>query len=456
MNIVEYRRLCTEYPSLRSFFPVLEALHDNIVIVGKDGVILWVSSCFERNYGIAREAAVGRTTYDLAAERVFNPSVAALVLKTRRVVTLTESLRSGQMNIVTGVPVYDEDGELSFVVSYTIDPAYSLRLHDEYKKLQVRPPERNLPGGGVIYASSAMREALEKLRKVADLDMGVLITGESGVGKNVAARLLHHTGRRTGPLVEINCAGIPEALLESELFGYEPGSFTGARRRGKPGRIEQARGGTLFLDEIGEVPLHLQAKLLEVIQEKKFTKLGGDRPVEVDFRLVAATNQDLYALVRKKRFRSDLFFRLNTFPVHIPPLRERREDLFPLCDFFLGKTNAKYGTRKRFSPEARDLLRAYAWPGNVRELQSAVEQSVITAESNVILPENLPRHIAFNADGSAPACEDVRDLKAALQACERDIIRAAYRRHGTTVGVARALNISQPSAARKIARFVKG
>ena len=291
MNIVEYRRLCTEYPSLRSFFPVLEALHDNIVIVGKDGVILWVSSCFERNYGIAREAAVGRTTYDLAAERVFNPSVAALVLKTRRVVTLTESLRSGQMNIVTGVPVYDEDGELSFVVSYTIDPAYSLRLHDEYKKLQVRPPERNLPGGGVIYASSAMREALEKLRKVADLDMGVLITGESGVGKNVAARLLHHTGRRTGPLVEINCAGIPEALLESELFGYEPGSFTGARRRGKPGRIEQARGGTLFLDEIGEVPLHLQAKLLEVIQEKKFTKLGGDRPVEVDFRLVAATNQ---------------------------------------------------------------------------------------------------------------------------------------------------------------------
>ena len=140
----------------------------------------------------------------------------------------------------------------------------------------------------------------------------------------------------------------------------------------------------------------------------------------------------------------------------IPPLRERREDLFPLCDFFLGKTNAKYGTRKRFSPEARDLLRAYAWPGNVRELQSAVEQSVITAESNVILPENLPRHIAFNADGSAPACEDVRDLKAALQACERDIIRAAYRRHGTTVGVARALNISQPSAARKIARFVKG
>ena len=244
--------------------------------MGKDGVILWVSSCFERNYGIAREAAVGRTTYDLAAERVFNPSVAALVLKTRRVVTLTESLRSGQMNIVTGVPVYDEDGELSFVVSYTIDPAYSLRLHDEYKKLQVRPPERNLPGGGVIYASSAMREALEKLRKVADLDMGVLITGESGVGKNVAARLLHHTGRRTGPLVEINCAGIPEALLESELFGYEPGSFTGARRRGKPGRIEQARGGTLFLDEIGEVPLHLQAKLLEVYQTwRRQTCRGG-------------------------------------------------------------------------------------------------------------------------------------------------------------------------------------
>ena len=335
MNITEYRTLCAQYPSLRSLFSVMEALHDNIAIVGKDGIILWVSSCFERNYGISRDEVVGRTTYELEAERVFTPSVAALVLKTRRVVTLTETSQSGQLNIVTGVPVYDQNGDISLVVSYTVDPAYSLRLYDEYQNIlsagapheEKNPP---LPYGGVVYASAAMQEVLEQVRKVADLETGILITGEFGVGKNVVARLLHHAGQRSsGPLVEINCAGIPDSLLESELFGYESGSFTGARQRGKPGRIEQAHGGTLFLDEVGEIPLPLQAKLLEVIQEKRFFKLGAHKPTHVDFRLVAATNQDLRALVRKKRFRSDLFFRLSTFPLTIPPLRDRREDISP-------------------------------------------------------------------------------------------------------------------------------
>lgn len=194
MNITEYRTLCAQYPSLRSLFSVMEALHDNIAIVGKDGIILWVSSCFERNYGISRDEVVGRTTYELEAERVFTPSVAALVLKTRRVVTLTETAQSGQLNIVTGVPVYDQNGDISLVVSYTVDPAYSLRLYDEYQNIlsagipheEKMPP---LPYGGVVYASSAMQEVLENVRKVADLETGILITGESGVGKNVVARL---------------------------------------------------------------------------------------------------------------------------------------------------------------------------------------------------------------------------------------------------------------------------
>ena len=290
MNITEYRTLCAQYPSLRSLFSVMEALHDNIAIVGKDGVILWVSSCFERNYGISRDEVVGRTTYELEAERVFTPSVAALVLKTRRVVALTETAQSGQLNIVTGVPVYDQNGDISLVVSYTVDPAYSLRLYDEYQNIlsagtpheEKTPP---LPYGGVVYASSAMQEVLENVRKVADLDTGILITGESGVGKNVVARLLHHAGQRSsGPLVETNCAGIPDSLLESELFGYESGSFTGARQRGKPGRIEQAHGGTLFLDEVGEIPLPLQAKLLEVIQEKRFFKLGSGLIISIRFK----------------------------------------------------------------------------------------------------------------------------------------------------------------------------
>ena len=459
MNIAEYRSLCAQYPSLRSLFAVMEALHDNIAIVGKDGIILWVSSCFERTYGISREEVVGRTTYELEAERVFTPSVAALVLKTRRVVTLTETSHTGQLNIVTGVPVYDQNGDISLVVSYTIDPAYSLRLYDECRNIlsaggsaaeEKTPP---LPYGGVVYASAAMQDVLERVRKLADLDTGILITGESGVGKNVVARLIHHAGHRAaGPLVEINCAGIPDSLLESELFGYESGSFTGARQRGKPGRIEQAHGGTLFLDEVGEIPLSLQAKLLEVIQEKRFFKLGAHKPTQVDFRLVTATNQDLRALVRKKRFRSDLFFRLSTFPLSIPPLRERREDIAPLLDYFLRKTNDKYGTTKRFSSAALAHLRAYAWPGNVRELQNMVEQCVITAERDQIATDDLPAHVRLAAAPSALLQTDGLDLKQALENCEREIILAAHARHKTTVAVARALGISQPTAARKIAR----
>ena len=332
-------------PSTEDLFSVIEAIHDNVAIVDHNGVMRWVSSCFERNYGISRDRVIGRTTYELEAEKVFSPSVAALVLKTRRVVTLTEATRSGQYNIVTGVPIYDDDGDVSFVVSYSVDMRYSRRLHEEYQKISALvSPNAPQTSGGLPF-SGTMRAIAATIEKLAKVNTTVLITGESGVGKNVVARLVHHLSDRTnGPLVEINCAGIPAPLLESELFGYEAGAFTGASHKGKEGRIALADKGTLFLDEIGELPLRLQSKLLQVIQEKQIVKLGGVKPVSIDFRLVAATNQDLEALVEKKRFRSDLFFRLNVLPLWIPPLRERREEIVPLCLSILGEMNAKYGT----------------------------------------------------------------------------------------------------------------
>lgn len=337
-------------PSTEDLFSVIEAIHDNVAIVDHNGVMRWVSSCFERNYGISRDRVIGRTTYELEAEKVFSPSVAALVLKTRRVVTLTEATRSGQYNIVTSaVPIYDDDGDVSFVVSYSVDMRYSRRLHEEYQKISALvSPNAPQTSGGLPF-SGTMRAIAATIEKLAKVNTTVLITGESGVGKNVVARLVHHLSDRTnGPLVEINCAGIPAPLLESELFGYEAGAFTGASHKGKEGRIALADKGTLFLDEIGELPLRLQSKLLQVIQEKQIVKLGGVKPVSIDFRLVAATNQDLEALVEKKRFRSDLFFRLNVLPLWIPPLRERREEIVPLCLSILGEMNAKYGTEKVF------------------------------------------------------------------------------------------------------------
>lgn len=442
---------------MKSLLSIIEALFDNVAIVGGDGVMLWVSSCFERTYGLSSKSIVGRTTYELEADRVFSPSVAALVIKTKRVVTLTEVNQAGRYHIVTGVPVYDDDGKVDLVVSYTVDSRYLIKMQAEHERInallentyapQIAAPE-------FFCASERMRGILETITKLAKVDTSVLITGESGVGKNVLARLLHQFSERSaGPLVEINCAGIPDALLESELFGYEAGAFTGARARGKPGRIELADKGTLFLDEIGELPLGLQTKLLQVIQEKQIVKVGGTKPIAIDFRLVTATNQDLRSLVEMKRFRSDLFFRLNVLPVEIPPLRERPEDILPLCRFVLDEMNVKYGTAKRFSPAALSVLQAYSWPGNVRELRNLVEQLVVISQKSEIEAHELPRHMHT---GIMALQDSNRTLAETLEEVEGRIVREAYASHGTTVAVGKALGISQPSAARKIAKYCRG
>ena len=439
-----------DLPSIEDLFSVIEAIHDNVAIVDHKGVMRWISTCFERNYGVSRDRVLGRTTYELEAERVFSPSVAALVLKTRRVVTLTEQAGTGQYNIVTGVPIYDDKGDVSFVVSYSVDMRYSRRLHEEYEKIST------LLGGTAVQKPQALSVCGERMRnlfatieKVSRVDTTVLFTGESGVGKNVLARLVHHLSARSGgPLVEINCAGIPGPLLESELFGYDGGAFTGANPKGKEGRIALANGGTLFLDEIGELPLRLQSKLLQVIQERQIVRLGGVKPIDIDFRLVAATNQDLEALVEKRRFRGDLYFRLNVLPLRVPALRERREDIEPLCQGILDEMNEKYATAKSFSEEARQQLRAYSWPGNIRELRNVIERLVVVSANDRINAEELPEHMRQIHE---PA--EGKTLSAALESLERRLILDAYERCGTTTGVAKALGISQPTAARKIARY---
>ncbi|WP_082936435.1 sigma-54 interaction domain-containing protein [Halodesulfovibrio spirochaetisodalis] len=448
-----------DFPDVHDLYSVIESMHDNVVIVNKMGVTIWVSSCFERTYGIPKDSIIGRTTYDMEAEGFFSPSVASLVLQSKQTVTIVEDNQLGGRNIVTGVPIYDKAGDVEWVISYTVDSRYFLKLNNEYEKLNealdgsqlVISPDPS--SWGVVAISPAMQRVLEYVSKVTLVDTNVLITGESGVGKNVISRLIHkQSDRSDGPLMEINCAGIPANLLESELFGYEAGAFTGACRQGKVGRIELANGGTLVLDEIGELPLELQAKLLQVIQEKKLTKLGGTRAINVDFRLIAATNQNLRSLVDKKRFRSDLFFRLNVLHLNIPPLRDRTEDILPLANNVLEESNGKYSTNKYFSPEVIDALQMYSWPGNVRELRNVVERLVIISEQLIITEDDLPSHIQ---DGAFLERENKLPLKNALYELEKKLVARAYKKHKTTVATAKALGISQPSAARKISKFCK-
>ena len=222
------------------------------------------------------------------------------------------------------------------------------------------------PENQIVARSTTMRELVKTARQVAKFDCTILLLGESGTGKELLAKLIHDQSGRTGRLVKVNCAAIPENLLESELFGYDHGAFTGAKREGSPGKFEQAQQGTILLDEIGDLPLHLQAKLLRFLQEKEITRIGGTKPRQIDVRVIAATNKDLYQMVLEAKFREDLYFRLNVVPLKIPPLRERREDIMPLIYHFKEKFEKKYNLARNCSAEVVKIFRSYDWPGNVR------------------------------------------------------------------------------------------
>ncbi len=288
----------------------------------------------------------------------------------------------------------------------------------------------------IIGVSGKMQEVFRKIRKVASSDATVLIRGESGTGKELIARAIHyHSPRSEAPLVEINCASIPETLLESELFGHEKGAFTGAYKQ-KKGKFEIANGGTLFLDEIGELPLSLQAKLLRVLQDGRFTRVGGVENIEVNVRLIAATNANLEKLLEEGKFREDLYYRLNVIPILIPPLRERREDIGPLTDFFIQKYARKNKKSiKGISQEARFILMNYDWPGNVRELENAIENAVVMAEGEVITPADLPGYLQSSVGEGSFMGQLLQQHKGMsyrekLEAFEREIIRQALEETG--------------------------
>jgi len=301
---------------------------------------------------------------------------------------------------------------------------------------------------GLVGRSDPIRRVLDQIRKVAAADATVLVQGESGTGKELVARALHDgSRRRDGPFVSVSCAAIPEGLLESELFGHERGAFTGAVRR-KLGRFELAHQGTLFLDEVGEIPPAIQVKLLRVLQERSFERVGGEETVAVDVRVVSATNRDLARMVAEGSFREDLFYRLNVVPVTLPPLRERTGDVEELARFFLGRIAPRLGRKVTgFAPEALELLGRHRWPGNVRELENVVEQALVFAEGELVRPEDLPDGLRrAPAAAALPVPTGDRSLTEILEDLERQLILAAYERaKGVKAETARLLGI-KPSA----------
>ena len=329
-----------------------------------------------------------------------------------------------------------EEGDLQVLAAAGVLAAAALADARRYQRLEAenRRLQESVLGRGMVGESPALRRVAEVLARAAPTHSTVLILGESGTGKELAARALHAASPRSrAPFVAINCASLSENLLESELFGHEKGAFTGALQR-KIGKIEVAQGGTLFLDEIGEMPLPLQARLLRVLQERTFERVGGTRPLQADVRLVAATNRDLPREVAEGRFRSDLFYRLNVIAVTVPPLRERREDIPLLASHFASvHGRAVRGRGLGVSPAARALLGRYAWPGNIRELSNAIERAVVLGDGEAILPEDLPEALLEAApaagapDGSAPRFHE------ALNRYKRQLIREAVAESGGTI-----------------------
>ncbi len=335
------------------------------------------------------------------------------------------------------------------------------QLEEEYKRLK----EEVFGKVELTGISKAVKEIRELIKRVAPTDTTVLITGESGVGKEVVARLIHlHSKRAQGPFVEVNCAAIPETLIEAELFGYEKGAFTDARAS-KKGKFEQAHGGTLFLDEIGDMNLPAQAKVLRALQEKKIEKLGSQRSIEIDVRIIAATNKDLRKEISEGRFREDLYYRLNVFPIYIPPLRERKEDIEPLCESFLEEMAFKTGLgRKRLHPEVIALFKEYSWPGNVRELKNFIERLVILAKGNIITVEDLPRDFLYIIGKEGPIKEakepwfEERDFKKAKILFEREYLRRKLEEYGGNISLtAREIGLERAYLQKKLKELgIKG
>ncbi|CQR71168.1 Limonene hydroxylase [Sporomusa ovata DSM 2662] len=333
---------------------------------------------------------------------------------------------------------------------------FSIRSLGEMRKLAGRfiREDRKYTFDGIIGQSTKITNIKKKMCRVATMDSTILITGESGTGKELFARAIHHESlRKKGPFIAVNCGAIPENLLESELFGYEEGAFTGARRSGKPGKFELANGGTIFLDEIGDMPLHLQVKLLRVLQEYTIERVGGVKPLIIDVRIIAATNRDLEEMIKDNQFRNDLYYRLSVIPFHIPPLRERMEDLELLVHCFIQKYNLILGKNiKGYTKDALARMVGYSWPGNVRELENAIEYSANVCPDSLIDASYLPDRIIKHTTALSPL--ELQESVQSIADLEKSAIEEALKRYGTSnhakENIARYLGMSRSTLYRKI------
>ena len=451
-----------DYDILRQEFNViLDSVHDGIWIIDANGITVHVNKALDRIAGIKAEDVIGKHVTAPMEAGQFTSCVTLTALEQQQAITLFDDYASGKRCLNTSTPIFDDNGKIVRVVASIRDmselESLQMKLAEAERKARhyKEKLERSSRSNNVdfIGSSSTMYNCLRALEKAARVPSGVLMLGETGTGKTFAAHYVHQkSARAQAPFVTVNCAAIPSTLIESELFGYEKGAFTGAVSEGKKGFFELADKGILFLDEIGELPLNMQAKLLHVLDSFSFHRVGGVKKIQVDVRILAATNKPLEQLVKAGEFRADLYYRLRVLTVTIPPLRDHAEDVSALATHFLEEACKRHGTNKFFDPKVLDRFALYSWPGNVRELQATVEFLAAMAEGSIIKLRDLPPQF----DAGTPGDEDdvlLTDLKTATQNLECKMIREALARTGSTYKAAARLGVSQSTVVRKAQRL---
>ncbi|MBU5635198.1 sigma 54-interacting transcriptional regulator [Geomonas sp. Red69] len=451
----------------RELDTIIDSSSDGLWICDADANVVRINPASERINNVQAKDVVGRNMRDLINARVFDRSATLEVIRTRARVNLLQQ-REGRKLITTATPVFDSADRITRVVVSERDITEIDNLQRELEdqeaiKDQFRnqmlemQQEQQLENQQIIARSPAMLKALRQALKVAKVESTVLILGPSGVGKGLFADLIHKNSERANkPLIKINCGAIPESLIESELFGYDKGAFTGAQSGGKPGYFELADGGILFLDEIAELPLPSQVKLLRFMEDGTIMRLGSTRPREVKVRILAATHRNLEQMVEEGKFRLDLYYRLKVIPIHVPSLKERKECLLPLILHYIEWYAKKHKTGKRLSRAACDTLLGYPFPGNVRELMNLCERLVVMTETEVISLQDLPADVAKGdtSETAAPAqWPESMTLPQVIESTERALLAHALKSHGCQADLAEALGVSQPTIARKLKRY---
>jgi PAS domain S-box-containing protein len=448
------------------FDTLLEHSTHGIWIMDGDGIVLKVNPAGERLIGIRAQDVIGKNIAHLAEKDVIDQALTPHVLKARHPVTkLLYVLKTDKYIMSSGIPVFDEDGNIILVVvtEYDMTTLNSLQVQleelrdvaDKYKDELAHIKLMDFKKHGIISESQEMKQVLNVSLKLARLDVSnILLLGESGTGKGLIAQFIHKNSKRANnPFIQVNCAALPESLLEAELFGFEKGAFTGAGTKGKIGLLELAQNGTILLDEIGELPLSVQAKLLKCLDEHEIMHLGGLKPIKINCTILAATNRNLTSRVKAKKFREDLYHRLNAFNIQMPPLRERPEDIVELANYYLNKYNQEFGMAKRLSLNAINRLQQYSFPGNVRELKNILKHAVVLSENNLldeIIPEMVNNEGGQTPEVSPLSAGQAPGLAEQLNTFEKSILEHAIRQYKTTRKMAEFLKTSQSRIARML------